>query len=189
MVPTRYCPTTPLPIPLLVMCHYLLCCRSVNSFSSKNSYFCFYVSLDSLRYFRRPAGRLTGTNAVVLDFCAPEGHRSTSRTVTGSESFVYMLTSLCTIIILQYFRFFIKEFVRNPVRTCRDPISLTLGTQFSLILGTRWYFSLILGTRFEILGTRIGSIKRLKKTLQCWHMLKYGMICIHAKKLKIVSDI
>jgi len=34
---------------------------------------------------------------------------------------------------------------RNPVWICRDPISL------------------ILGTGFEILGTRIGSLKRLKK--------------------------
>jgi len=35
---------------------------------------------------------------------------------------------------------FFKENVRYPVWTCRDPISL--------ILGTRWWFSLILGTRF-----------------------------------------
>jgi len=46
-----------------------------------------------------------------------------------------------------------KENVRNPVWICSDPISLILGTRFSLILGTR----------FEILGTRIGSLKRLKK--------------------------
>ena len=46
-------------------------------------------------------------------------------------------------------------FKENPVWTRRDPISLILGTRFSLILGTR----------FEILGTRIGSLKRLKKTL------------------------
>jgi len=49
--------------------------------------------------------------------------------------------------------------------TCRDPISLNIGTRFSLILGTRWWFSLIVGTRVSILGTRIGSLKRLKKTL------------------------
>ena len=48
---------------------------------------------------------------------------------------------------------FFKENVTNPVWICRDPISLILGTQFSLILGTR----------FEIVGTRIGSLKRLKK--------------------------
>ena len=39
--------------------------------------------------------------------------------------------------------------------TCRDPISLIVGTRFSLILGTRWSLSLILWTRFSILGTRI----------------------------------
>jgi len=50
---------------------------------------------------------------------------------------------------------FFKENVRYPVWTCRDPISLFLGTRFSLILGTR----------FSILGTRIGSLKHLKKTL------------------------
>jgi len=42
---------------------------------------------------------------------------------------------------------------RYPVWTCRHPISLILRTRFSLILGTR----------FEILGTRIGSLKHLKK--------------------------
>ena len=36
------------------------------------------------------------------------------------------------------YRFFFKENVRNPVWICRDPISLILGTRFSLILGTRW---------------------------------------------------
>jgi len=60
-------------------------------------------------------------------------------------------------------RVFSKGNVRYPVWTCRDPISLILGTRFSLILGTR--FSLILGTRFSILGTQIGSLKRLNKTL------------------------
>ena len=61
-------------------------------------------------------------------------------------------------------RFFLKKNVRYPIWTCKDPISLMLGTRFSLILGTRWLFSLILGTRFSILGTRIGSLKHLKKT-------------------------
>jgi len=42
---------------------------------------------------------------------------------------------------------FFKEKVRYPVCTCRDPISL------------------ILGTRFEILETQFGSLKHLKKTL------------------------
>jgi len=50
---------------------------------------------------------------------------------------------------------FFKENVRYPVWTCRDPISLILGIRFSLILRTR----------FSILGTRIGSLKHLKKTL------------------------
>jgi len=49
---------------------------------------------------------------------------------------------------------FFKENVRYPVWTCRDLISLILGTRFSLILGTR----------FSILGTGIGSLKHLKKT-------------------------
>jgi len=35
------------------------------------------------------------------------------------------------------FRVFLKENVRYLVWTCRDPISLILGTRFSLILGTR----------------------------------------------------
>jgi len=42
--------------------------------------------------------------------------------------------------------------VRYPVWTCRDPISLILGTRFYLILGTR----------FSILGTQIRSLKHLK---------------------------
>jgi len=46
-----------------------------------------------------------------------------------------------------YYQFFFKENVRYPVWTCRDPISL------------------ILWTRFSILRTRIGSLKRLKKSL------------------------
>jgi len=50
-------------------------------------------------------------------------------------------------------RVFFEENVRYLVWICRDPISLILGTRFSLILGTQ----------FEILGTRIGSLKRLKK--------------------------
>jgi len=32
--------------------------------------------------------------------------------------------------------FFFKENIRYPVWICRDPISLILGTRFSLILGT-----------------------------------------------------
>jgi len=51
---------------------------------------------------------------------------------------------------------FFKENVRYPIWTSRDPISLILGTRFSLILGTRWWFSLIL-------GTRIGFREHLKK--------------------------
>jgi len=34
-------------------------------------------------------------------------------------------------------QFVFKENVRFPVWTCRDAISLILGTRFSLILGTR----------------------------------------------------
>ena len=61
------------------------------------------------------------------------------------------------------YQIFFKENVRYPVWTCRDAISLILGTRFSLILGTRWYFSLILGTQFSILGSRMGPLKYLKK--------------------------
>jgi len=51
---------------------------------------------------------------------------------------------------------FFKENVRYlAIWTCRDPISLILRTRFSLILGTR----------LSILGSRIGSLKHLKKTL------------------------
>jgi len=45
----------------------------------------------------------------------------------------------------QWYWHFWKENVRCPVWTCKDPISL------------------ILGTRLSILGTRIGSLKHLKK--------------------------
>jgi len=89
------------------------------------------------------------------------------------------------------FRVFFKENLRYPVGIFRDPIYLILGTRFSLILGTRWLFSLILGTRFEILGTRIGSLKRLKKT--CNVIKKF---CMQARnrpkrfdKLKCFQDI
>jgi len=51
---------------------------------------------------------------------------------------------------------------------CRDPISLILGTRFSLILGTRSQFSLIL-------ETRIGSLKRIKKTLPLYCFLSVVM--------------
>jgi len=57
-------------------------------------------------------------------------------------------------------KIFFKENVRYPVWTCRDPISLILGTRFSLILGTRFLF----------LGTRIESLKHLKKP---WILLLY----------------
>jgi len=33
---------------------------------------------------------------------------------------------------------FFKEYDKYPVWTCRDPISLNLGTRFSLILGILW---------------------------------------------------
>jgi len=53
--------------------------------------------------------------------------------------------------------FFFKENVRYPVWICREPISL------------------ILGTRFEILGTRIGSLKSLKKPW--WNCLRGNTDC------------
>jgi len=48
-----------------------------------------------------------------------------------------------------YSSFLFKENIKYPVWICRDPISL------------------ILGTRFSILGTRIGSLKHLKKPAYC----------------------
>jgi len=56
-------------------------------------------------------------------------------------------------VMLYYISFFFKENVRYLVWTSRD---LT---------------SLILGTRFSILGTRIGSLKHLKKTVLYPNML------------------
>jgi len=56
-----------------------------------------------------------------------------------------------------FVQFFFKENVRYPIWICMDPICLILGTRFYLILGTR----------FEILGTRFGSLKRLKKNCLC----------------------
>jgi len=50
--------------------------------------------------------------------------------------------------LLHLWQLFLKENVRNPAWICKDPISLIPGTRFSLIL-----------------GTRIGSLKRLKKTV------------------------
>jgi len=50
---------------------------------------------------------------------------------------------------------------RYPIWTCRDPISPIVGTRFSLILVTQWWFSLMLRTRFSILQTRIGFLKHL----------------------------
>jgi len=68
-------------------------------------------------------------------------------------------------------RFFFKENVTYLIWIFRDAIYLILGTRFSLILGTQWLFSLILGTRFSILGTRIGSLKHLKKNcIRQWCM-------------------
>jgi len=78
-------------------------------------------------------------------------------------------------------RVFFNENVRNPVWICRDPISPILGTRFSWFQGPDFsdfrdpIFSDIRDPiiifydsrdRFEILGTRIGSLKHLKKT--CW---------------------
>jgi len=61
----------------------------------------------------------------------------------------FLKTTLMTITLQNFWcnaGFFSKENLRYPIWTCRDPISLILGTRFSLIL-----------------GTRIGSLKRLKK--------------------------
>jgi len=72
---------------------------------------------------------------------------------------------------------FFKENVTYLVWICRDLISLILGTWFSLIQGTRWQFSLILETRFSILGTRIRSLKHIKKTLII--LLVYCRLVVH----------
>ena len=58
------------------------------------------------------------------------------------------LQGQCSNVKWTLFSFF-KENIRYPVWTCREPISLILGTRFSLIL-----------------GARIGSLKHLKKS---WH--------------------
>jgi len=56
-----------------------------------------------------------------------------------------------------------------PVCTCRDPISLILGTRFSLIL-----------------GTRIGSLKHLKNTLR---LTVFHKRVLRAAAVKCVRDI
>jgi len=68
------------------------------------------------------------------------------------DSFFYIYSAIVDSLVIAVF---FKENVRNSIWICRDPISLILGTRFYLILGTR----------FEILGTQIGSLKSLKKTL------------------------
>jgi len=72
---------------------------------------------------------------------------------TRYEFFCYVCfypSALCRLSVFVLYalsRIFAKEIVRYPVWTCGLPISL------------------ILGTRFSILGTQIGSLKRLNKTL------------------------
>jgi len=51
-----------------------------------------------------------------------------------------------------------------------------LGTRYGPV-GTR--ISLILGTRFSILGTQIGSLKRLNKTLDLVFVTKRQIKQIH----------
>ena len=86
--------------------------------------------------------------------------KRTYRSSSAKLNFLYLAVRFFFRLHLK--QVFFKENVRNPMWTCRDPISLIIGTRFSLILGTHWYF-LIVRTRFSILGTRIGSLKRLKK--------------------------
>jgi len=64
------------------------------------------------------------------------------------------LCRLCVFVLCALSSFFSKGNVRYPVRTCRDPISL------------------IVGTRFSILETQIGSLKHLNKTLDLVFVIK-----------------
>ena len=67
--------------------------------------------------------------------------------IVSSGSYVWLLpTRLSTnidcllnpYIVFKSAQVFLKENVRHPVWTCRDPLSLIVGTRFSLILRTRW---------------------------------------------------
>ena len=74
----------------------------------------------------------------------------------------------CSTVFRAYFATgFSKENIRYPVWTCRDPISLILGTRFSMILGI-W---------FSFLGTRIGSLNHPKKLLCHTERLFYWSEC------------
>jgi len=60
----------------------------------------FSVLLRSLLLYYPVSQLECGLPGATLEFGAPEAHKNTYCTVTGSYSFV-ILTSLCTIIILQ----------------------------------------------------------------------------------------
>jgi len=53
---------------------------------------------------------------------------------SASDAKIHAFGSRLLAVTLQVF---LKENVRYPVWTCRDPISLILGARFYLILGTR----------------------------------------------------
>jgi len=82
-------------------------------------------------------------------------------------------TMLMTNVLKQVF---FKENVRYLVWICRDPISSIFRDPMTI--------SLILGTRFEILGTRIRSLKRLKKT---WLMYRNWVFIVKNSDIKTVS--
>jgi len=81
-------------------------------------------------------------------------NRNFQITFCNCRVFKNVLAFDCSTIVRAYFATgFFKENIKYPVWTCRDPISLILGTRLSMILGT-W---------FSILGTRIGSLKHPTK--------------------------
>ena len=64
-------------------------------------------------------------------------NRNVQITFCNCKLFINVLAFDCSTIVRAYFATgFFKENIRYPVRTCRDPISLILGTRFSMILGT-----------------------------------------------------
>jgi len=75
---------------------YLRCCQRQTAVALKISNF----GLDRLG--TAVAQLECGLPGAVLEFGAPKAHKNTYCTVTGSQSLVYILTTLCTIIILQY---------------------------------------------------------------------------------------
>ena len=93
--------------------------------------------------------------------------------LTFTSVFLLRRSSLVTLRLLTVKPgFFYKENVMYPVCTCRDPISLILGTRFSLIL-----------------GTRIGSLKHLKNTLRLTVFHKRVLRAAAVKRVRDISQL